>query len=169
MSSVSHSAYCNTQSTWPENNSSLVGLPYRERYRLQERAERQSTSQYIQTVVRLLCSCVVSRLAVTMLALSACLQLANDQSHYFSADAIEKLFADLACTACRCDAQAKPCVVIEQGYGANAMDTVMVDVSTLRSANVAEVPPTRPENAKLHDIPKIQVCTAWAKSMLPSC
>ncbi|KAL0055341.1 hypothetical protein WJX82_010833 [Trebouxia sp. C0006] len=31
-----------------------------------------------------------------------------------------------------CDAQAKPCVVFEQGYGANFMDTVMVDVSTLR-------------------------------------
>lgn len=30
-------------------------------------------------------------------------------------------------------------MVIEQGFGANAMDTVMVDVSTLRSADAAEV------------------------------
>ena len=44
-----------------------------------------------------------------------------------------------ACNTYRCDAQAKPCVVIEQGNGANAMDTVMVDVSTIRSADVAKV------------------------------
>ena len=36
---------------------------------------------------------------------------------------------------CRCDAQASLCVVIEQGFGSNAMDTVLVDMSTLRHSS----------------------------------
>lgn len=37
---------------------------------------------------------------------------------------------------CRCDAQAYLCVVIEQGFGTNAMDTVLVDMSTLRHNSI---------------------------------
>ena len=40
---------------------------------------------------------------------------------------------------CRCDAQAKPCIVIEQGFGTDALDTVMVDVSTLRCTDATQV------------------------------
>lgn len=38
-----------------------------------------------------------------------------------------------------CDAQASLCVVIEQGFGINAMDTVLVDMSTLRRNSVEQV------------------------------
>ena len=39
---------------------------------------------------------------------------------------------------CRCDAQASLCIVIEQGFGTNAMDTVLVDMSTLRHTSPGE-------------------------------
>ena len=39
---------------------------------------------------------------------------------------------------CRCDAQAIICVVIEQGFGSDAVDTVLVDLSTLRSSDTSE-------------------------------
>ena len=32
-----------------------------------------------------------------------------------------------------CDAQARPCVMLEQGFGNDAKDTVLVDLATLRS------------------------------------
>ena len=39
---------------------------------------------------------------------------------------------------CRCDAQAIVCIVIEQGFGSDAVDTVLVDLSTLRSSDTSE-------------------------------
>lgn len=38
-----------------------------------------------------------------------------------------------------CDASAKMCVVIEQGFGSDAVDTVLVDFSTLRSDDTSKV------------------------------
>ena len=38
-----------------------------------------------------------------------------------------------------CDAQARPCVMLEQGFGNNAKDTVLVDLATLRSLDRAPV------------------------------
>ncbi|KAL0037189.1 hypothetical protein WJX79_004730 [Trebouxia sp. C0005] len=38
-----------------------------------------------------------------------------------------------------CDAQAIVCIVIEQGFGSDAVDTVLVDLSTLRSSDTSEV------------------------------
>lgn len=38
-----------------------------------------------------------------------------------------------------CDAQATTCIVIEQGFGSDAIDTVLVDLSTLRSSDTSEV------------------------------
>lgn len=38
----------------------------------------------------------------------------------------------------RCDAQAIACVVIEQGFGSDAVDIVLVDFSTLRSEDTSE-------------------------------
>ncbi|DBA77615.1 TPA: hypothetical protein ACH3X1_009413 [Trebouxia sp. C0004] len=37
-----------------------------------------------------------------------------------------------------CDAQAIICIVIEQGFGSDAVDTVLVDLSTLRSSDTSE-------------------------------
>ena len=46
--------------------------------------------------------------------------------------------SDAFALVCRCDAQAKMCIVIEQGFGSDAVDTVLVDLSTLRSADTSK-------------------------------
>ena len=38
-----------------------------------------------------------------------------------------------------CDASALPCIVIEQGFGNDPLDTVVVDLVTLRKADVSQV------------------------------
>lgn len=50
----------------------------------------------------------------------------------------------MSLTVCRCDAQASLCVVIEQGFGTNAMDTVLVDMSTLRHSSPDKASNSRP-------------------------
>ena len=38
-----------------------------------------------------------------------------------------------------CDATARPCILVEQGVGANPLDTVLLDCSPLRSTDIEQV------------------------------